>query len=308
MEDFETNIGSAAESAEMSESHDNEFIEGLLEGIEVEPETMNFGEESETPEETEPETKEEAEGAESAEKEAESEPEMISFKEHGKDFSAPKDVVEAFAKAVGRNIENLVDVYQKGCNYDKLNERYAEALKDSEALEKLAIARSLNKEALRAEVLATLEESKINEVVAEIKEKNPGISEETAKELAKFRIEQQKPKAEDVKEGSEQDSEETAARLREIEMFQARHPELSELPNEVIELWKTSGIPLEKAYKGFQDGIKVSELEKELAELKKENIKKEQKVYAREHTPGSATNSAGKAPIDPFVEGLFAEV
>ena len=133
-----------------------------------------------------------------------------------------------------------------------------------------------------------------------------GISEETARELAKFRLNEQKPKAQPVKEESE-DSEETAARLREVEMFQANHPELPALPNEVIELWEKSGISLEKAFEGFQNKNKVEELEKKIAALEKENMKKEQKVYAKETSPGSANSAAGKPAVDPFVEGLFAK-
>ena len=109
-----------------------------------------------------------------------------------------------------------------------------------------------------------------------------------------------------VKEESE-DSEETAARLREVEMFQANHPELPALPNEVIELWEKSGISLEKAFERFQNKNKVEELEKKIAALEKENMKKEQKVYAKETSPGSANSAAGKPAVDPFVEGLFAK-
>ena len=130
MDDMETNVVTGAESPEAAESHSNdEFIEGFAEEFGIELET-------EEPTETKPEEEKEAEAAESGEKEAESEPEMISFTEAGKKFSAPKEAVEAFAKAVGRNAESIIDIYQKGCNYDKLNEKLNEALKYSEAFEK----------------------------------------------------------------------------------------------------------------------------------------------------------------------------
>ena len=98
MEEMETNVVSGAESPEVAESQsNNEFIEGFAEEFGIEFET-----ETEEPTETEPEEEKEAEAAESGEKEPEKVPEMISFKEAGKDFSAPKEAVEAFAKAVGR--------------------------------------------------------------------------------------------------------------------------------------------------------------------------------------------------------------
>ena len=314
-------ISAAASTEDVAASYDDEFIDGFSEafGMKAEEKTDGFevvgeigdpGEPGEPgvpeTEEAEPETEKETEDAESTEKDAESEPEMISFKEAGKEFSAPKEAVEAFAKAVGRSVESIIDVYQKGCNYDKLNERLGEALKDSEAFEKIALTRNMSKEMLRTELLAQLERAEIDNAVARIKAENPGINEEVARELAKFRINEQKPKAPPVNEENK-DSEETAARLREVEMFQAKHPELPALPNEVIELWEKSGISLEKAFEGFQNKNKVEELEKKIAALEKENMKKEQKVYAKETSPGSANSAAGKPAVDPFVEGLFAK-
>lgn len=304
MAEIETTIVPEAESEGLAESHDdNVFDKGFEEEFGIEPEEE---EKTEEPEKAEPEEKKEAEAAESDAGEDENEPEMISFKEAGKEFSAPKEAVEAFAKAVGRDAASLIDVYQKGCNYDKLNEKLSEALKDSEAFEKIALSRNIDKETLRNELLATLEKAELDTAVAKIKNENPGISEETARELAKFRINEQKPKAEAKKE-EKKDSEETAARLREVEIFQAKHPELGTLPNEVIELWEKSGISLEKAFEGFQNKNRVSELEKKIAEMEKEKKKEEQKAYAKETSPGSASSAAGKTEEDPFLEAFFRD-
>lgn len=301
MEEIETNINSGAESADLAESHDNDaFIDGFNDEFGFEEETEET-EETKEPETTPEETKE-TEETESPEKEAESEPEMISFKEAGKEFSAPKEAVEAFAKAVGRDAASLIDIYRKGCNFDKLNNKLTEALKDSEAFEKLAAMRNLDKNTLRAELIATIEKSEIDGVVAQIKRESPGIGEETARELAKFRLEQAKPKEEPAKE--EKNSEDHLARLREVEIFQAKHPDLGSLPNEVIDLWEKSGISLEKAFEGFEAKARVSELEKELAEMKTKQKKEDQKTYAKEHSPGSATSAAGVTEKDPFLEAF----
>lgn len=312
---MDNEVISAAASTDVAESYNDEFIDGFFEAFGIsksEEKTDGFeveDERGEVPAETEetgPVGDKGLEGAKSTEKDAESVPEMISFKEAGKKFSAPKEAVEAFAKAVGRDVNNLIDIYQKGCNYDKLNDKLSSALKDSEAFEKIAAMRNMQKDALREELLASLDKAEIDRVVAKIKSENPGITEETARELAKFRLNEQKPKAEPVKE-VEDNSEETAARLREVEMFQANHPELPALPNEVIELWEKTGISLEKAFEGFQNKNKVEELEKKIAALEKENMKKEQKAYANETSPGSATSAAGTVDVDEFVEGLFKE-
>ena len=298
MDEMEANIVTGSETPEVAESYGDEFDKAFSEefGFEIERE------ETEEPEK-EPETEKEAGAAESDDGNTESEPEMISFKEAGKEFSAPRDAVEAFAKAVGRNAESIIDIYQKGCNYDKLNERLNEALKDSEAFAKIAEIRGTEKERARTEILAMLEESKTSGVVARIKAENPGISEETARELAKFRLNEQKPKADEPKEEQE-DSEETAARLREVDMFMAKHPDLPALPNEVIETWKKSGISLENAFENFRNRERVSELEKEIAEMKTKQRKEEQKAYAKETSPGSAVSAAGVTEKDPFLEAF----
>lgn len=300
MEELETNIVSEAESSGLAESHDDDvFDKGFMEEFGIEPEEPAKTEE---PKESEPETEEEAEAAESGEKEPEKEPEMISFKEAGKDFSAPKEAVEAFAKAVGRSVESIIDVYQKGCNYDKLNEKLSEALKYSEAFDRIAQFQNKEKSALREELLATIEKTQLDGVVARIKEENPGINDAAAKELANFRLKEQQPKAEAPKE--EKNSEEISARLREVEIFQAKHPELPTLPNEVIELWEKTGISLESAFEGFQNKNKVAELEKKIAEMELKQKKDEQKALAKETSPGSASSAAGVVGKDPFLEAF----
>lgn len=311
---MDNEVISVAASTDIAESYnDDEFINGFSDALGInnsEEKTNGFEVEDENEEhpteteETEPETKEETEEAESPEKEAESKPEMISFKEAGKEFSAPKEAVEAFAKAVGRDAASLIDIYQKGCNYDKLNEKLSEAMKDSAAFERMAAGQHMAKDTLREEILARLNKAELNGVVTRIKNESPGISEEAARELAKFRLASAKPKEEPAKE---ENIEEHKARLREVEIFQAKHPELGTLPNEVIELWEKSGIPLEKAFEGWHAQNRVSELEKELAEMKTKQKKDEQKAYAKNISPGSATSAAGKPAVDPFVEGLFAK-
>lgn len=300
-EDFRSGLGEAfgfeTESEEPQVFGDSEEKEAYGNEPVGEPGEQGVPENAET---------EETGAAESGEQ-GEKAPETVSFVESGRKFSAPKEAVEAFAKAVGRSSESLIDVYQKGCNYDKLKAQLDEAKKDGEIFEKLGAVRGITAQQAKEELLANVERIPVEEMVKQILGENPGMNKETAKELARFRIEQQKPKAEAGKIEEEGSSEETEGRLREIEMFQAKHPELLELPNEVIEIWKESGISLEKAYEGFVDKIKISELEKKIAELEKGNKLKEQKDYAAGHSPGSATTAAGKPAVDEFVEGLFKE-
>lgn len=251
------------------------------------------------------ETKE-TEAAESGEQGGETQ-ETVSFVESGRKFSAPKEAVEAFAKAVGRSSESLIDVYQKGCNYDKLKAQLDEAKKDGEIFEKLGAVRGITAQQAKDEVLANVERVPVERMVQQILDQNPGMKKETAEELARFRIDQQKPKAEAGKIEEEGRSEETEGRLREIDIFEANHPELGKLDNAVIEAWEKTGVSLEAAWAAFSAKDEAAKLRAENEKLKRELTFKGQKDYAAGHSPGSATTAAGKPAVDEFVEGLFKE-
>lgn len=321
---MENDIVSGAASTDVAASYnDEDFSAGLAEAFGFEREepagAAESGEESEGSEEipegqtkteeteTEPEPTEggEEKAAESG-AESTTAPKMLFFKEHGKEFGVPEEAVEAFAKGVGRDSASIIDIYQKGCNYDALLRRFNEANEFSEAFEKIAGFQNRTKEEVKAELLEMIERIPVDRMTAEIQKANPGMTEAVARELAEHRIGLSKPKAEE-KPKEEDDSEETAAKLREIDIFQANHPELPKLPNEIIELWKRTGFSLEEAYEGFRTREENEALKKELEELRKEKTKTAQKEYSREHSPGSANSAFGNVKVDPFIEGLFAE-
>lgn len=322
--DEENSIVSGAASTDVGATYsDEDFRSGLGEafGLETEseePQVFGDSEEGQEAYGNEPvgepgepgvpenaETKE-AEAAESGEQ-GESAPETVSFVESGRKFSAPKEAVEAFAKAVGRSSESLIDVYQKGCNYDKLKAQLEEAKKDGEIFEKLGAVRGITAQQAKEELLANVERIPVEEMAKKILRENPGINKETAKELAQFRIEQQKPKAEAGKIAEEGSFEETEGRLREIEIFEANHPELGKLDNAVIEAWEKTGVSLEAAWAAFSAKDEAEKLRAENEKLRRELTLKGQKDYAAGHSPGSATTAAGKPAVDEFVEGLFKE-
>ena len=304
------NIGTVAESAGEAESfNDEEFYSGLFDGEDFnEEEEENLFDEGETEEkEAQPEAQEE--------KEAESEPEPVeepkepeeklSFVEHGKTFSVPKKAAESLAEALGISPAQLIDIYQKGCAFDSQKAKLEAAQKDGAVINELARLRGITADDLRAEINAQIEQIPLDQALAQIKAEHPGIPDGAAAELAKLRIEAQKPKAEEPK--AEENTEEDAARLREVDMFISRHAAegITALPNEVIEAWKKTNISLEEAFQNFKVKARNEELEKEIAELKKEKAKDEQRTYAKEHSPGSSSSAAGKV-ADEFVEALFA--
>lgn len=297
-EDFRSGLGEAfgfeTESEEPQVFGDSEEKEAYGNEPVGEPGEQGVPENAET----------EENGAAESGEQGESAPEMVSFVESGRKFSAPKEAVEAFAKAVGRSSESLIDVYQKGCNYDKLKAQLAEAKKDSEIFEKFGAFRGISVQQAKEELLANVERIPIINTAKEILRENPGMKKEAAEELARFRIGEQKPKADGPKEESKDDSE---GKLREIEIFEARHPEIGSLSNEVIEAWEKTGIPLEAAFEAFNARKEAKTLREENERLRKEIKQRDQKSYAIGHSAGSATSAAGKVETDEFVAGLFKE-
>lgn len=221
--------------------------------------------------------------------------------EHAKE-KAFNEAVEAFAKSLGKKPEEIFEILQKGKEFDELSEKFGEAKKDTEVFEKLAKLRGISKDEMKEEILWALERATVEKAVAEIMEENPGMNRETARELADFRFE--KNRAENFV--PEEDASE--AMLSELEEFLAKHSGegIERLAGSVVEEWE-GGIPLEAA---FEKNRLFKENEKLLAEIEKfknEQIKENQKIYAKEHSTGSATSAAGIFGADEFAEGLFKE-
>lgn len=306
---MDENIEAVAESAAGTESSNDDIFENLFEGEDFEPQEEDpFEEKAEELPKEEPPEEEKKEEAESEEGEAESAPEMISFVEHGKDFSIPKEAAEGFAKALGIGVDKLIDIYQKGCAFDTQKEKLEAAKGDAAVIEKLAQLRGITANDLRNEISAQIEKIPLDNAVKQIKAEFPGIPESAAQELAKARIgkEEEKPSSQEP-ETDEKVTEEKAARLREVQLFVANHAAegITDLPNEVIDIWEKSGISLEKAYESFKNSEKVKELEKKIAAFEKEKAMEKQKNYAKEHSSGSASSAAGQQKMDEFIEGLF---
>ena len=78
------------------------------------------------------------------------------------------------------------------------------------------------------------------------------------------------------------------------------------ISNGVLEEWE-GGIPLETAFEKHRLFKENEKLFAEIEKMKNEKIKEAQKIYAKEHAPGSGTSAAGVSGLDEFVEGLFRE-
>lgn len=212
--------------------------------------------------------------------------------EHGEEFPEHED----------ENDEHAENSEERGKELEKLRRELIKAEKDSEVLEKLAEIRGISKEEMRDEILWAIGKAAEEKMVFEIMAENPGMNRETARELARFRLE--------VKKAEKNIPEKSAgeAMLLELEKFLSAHSGegIKSLDNEIVSEWE-GGIPLETAFEKFRLSAENARLLLELEELQKEKEAQALKNYAREHSPGSARSAAGIPGFDEFVEGLFKE-
>lgn len=224
----------------------------------------------------------------------------------GREICVPKEAVLAFAKAMGKDAGEIIEIYQKGSCFDELMRRFNIAKKDTEVFEKIAGIRGIGKEEIKEEILGVLKKARFEKAVAEIEEANPGIDREIAEELAKFRIEAKKPRK-DEKEKNEEEKK-IRERLKEIDRFMAKHSSegVETLDNSVIDEWE-NGVPLEKAFCSFMLIQENKRLLEEIEKMKQGKTMDDQRSYAREHSVGSVYSPVGNEKIDEFIEGLFRE-
>ena len=222
------------------------------------------------------------------------------FDEHEK--NAVEKAVFELAKVLGKKPEEVSAILKKGEEFDGLSEKLGKAKDDSEIFEKLAEMRGISKEEMKEEILWALEKATTEKAIGEIMAANPGMNRETAKELANFRLELKKMKAEKPEEDRNE------AMLSELENFLSKHSGegIEKISNGVLEEWE-GGIPLETAFEKHRLFKENEKLFAEIEKMKNEKLKEAQRIYAKEHAPGSGTSAAGVSGFDEFVEGLFKE-
>ena len=99
--------------------------------------------------------------------------------EHGENSAFEKALLD-FAKAFGKEPEEIAKILKKGEEFDELSEKFGKAKGDSEIFEKLAEIRGISKEEMKEEILWALEKATFEKEVSEILEANPGMNRETA--------------------------------------------------------------------------------------------------------------------------------
>lgn len=238
--------------------------------------------------------------------EEEKEPVGADIFDCGKNIRIPEEAVAAFAKAAGKSIGEVIEIYQKGCCFDELMKRYKAGTADTEAFEKIAGIRGIGKEEIKAEILGVIEKAQFEKALALIEEENPGISKETAAELARFRLEKKKPQILEKKKSEKEKR--LAEKIREIDSFSEKHSAegIKSIDRSVLAEWE-KGTPLEKAFYNFMLMEENKRLSEEIEKMKTEKTMDDQKAYAKTHSAGSVSSSAKNVKLDEFIEGLFKE-
>lgn len=315
--EIDTGAAAASEGMDAASSAGDDFLAGFFgedeEATEPQAEEATEGNTEETAN-PEPEQNDQAESpAEPAKV-----PEMVTFTEHGKNYQIEREILSGFAKAVGRTPEEVIGLYQKGCGFDALNERYQSAVGDSDIIESLAKMMGKTVDQQRAELKGSVERFPIDQMKEMLMAKNPSLTEAEAERWATAEIEARKAKeasSEEAKAKAEAekrnaaDEEYRAGKVREIEAFGAAHPEIKPedpLPAEVVEAFQ-NGKSLEDAYQSYLLKRQVEDLQKENETLRTAKKKAEQQGYARSHAAGSAATNAAAEAKDPFLVGLFGE-
>lgn len=281
--EMENSAGETAESGLGTESSEGGFLEGFLE----EEPTAPLSEDPDSSEET-------ADRAESGSPE-ENEAETVGFVEHGQKYFVNKRALSAFAGAVGKKPEEVIELYQKGCGFDGVSQRLSAAKEDSDLISACAHFAGLSENAVRERLSEILDKAPVAKRQAEILTQNPGLSEEDAERFALAEVGQENARREKI-----------SGKIREIDAFMERHPAVSTVPEPVRTAFE-NGTPLEDAYENWMLRQQVEALKQELFEAETGKAKADRADYARTHSAGSAKSAVGTEGRDLFLEGLFGK-
>lgn len=188
------------------------------------------------------------------------------------------------------DLEDVVKNYQKGLNYDTLQDKL-NALSESKQIkliERLAKESDMTPDEYVEYVVRTEEQNKLNELVEK------GLSDEEAKEVLEAKkIKQQMQLEKEQREREQKAKEEADKRDKDNEEFIKAFPDVKEIPKEVL-------LNAEKS------SLKLAYTEYLLQQAKKEI----EQLRVKEKTPVTSVTEHGSVPKekkDDFLTGLFGE-
>lgn len=261
-------------------------LENIFEDDMESSEDINEPEEVEEPQREEPE--------ESAQP---SDSEVITAKFLDREIPLDKAAVEKLSSAAGLSPDDLITVFQKGLNYDRVKET-AESLKNAKEIQILdAYAKSAGMS--REEYLLYLERQKEEldrqTKVTQLKQQYPDGSPELLDELAARRSMDEKLKRQ-MELTRRQSLQGEMIRRQWVDFFK-EHPEITDasaLPKEVMERVMAGETP-SAAYTRYEK----DRLERELAALRQHEENKEKAM-------GGAKGDGAEEEKDAFLAGFLA--
>lgn len=196
--------------------------------------------------------------------------------------------------------EQAIELAQKGKNYDKIYERLQNLQNDPirQVFEEQARRAGLTVEEYANRIVQFQNESDINRIARDFKEKNPDATDEIAEQYARAehqnRMNQRQQELDLQRQQMEQSRQEQAR--NEVLDFQRVYPDvdIAKLPKEVIDDIN-SGTSLMSAYRAYE----ISQLKTELSALRKNEENKSRSVGALNE------NNSNESGEDPFLTGLL---
>ena len=270
----------AGSESETSFDYDNLF--DLTEDDSEEETTEETTEVEETEDEAE-ETEDEEE-TEEADEETTEEEETVDFKYFGQTSKLNKIAVEVVGEGMGKSVDEVITLLQKGANYD--NTKYAEAngMNRQEYIKFLedqlpSLAESIQRNKVSSEHPEWDDEKVELAVKLNLKEMNTARAEKEQKEKEEAEFELYKPHLE----------------------FLKKYPDVTEYPDEVAAEIENGISPI-VAYEAY---LQKQEYEQKINELNKKIAKEERKQKNKATTTGSLKENDGDNETDWFSEGLF---
>ena len=248
-------------------------------------------EETTEEEETEEEETEDEEETEESDEETTEEEETVDFKYLGQTSKLNKAAIEKIGFGMGKNIEEVVALLQKGANYEntpvhKLIDKYAEAN---------GMGREEYIKFLEDGLPGLAENIQKNKVLSE----HPDWDEEKVNLAVQLNLSKMNSARAEKEEKAKKDAEFELYKPH-IE-FLRKYPEVTEYPEEVAADIEKGISPI-VAYEAYQQR---KEYAAKLEELNKKTAKEAKKEKNKAKTTGSLKENDGDVETDWFSEGLF---
>lgn len=198
-------------------------------------------------------------------------------------------------------LQEAVTLAQKGMNYDRAIERESKKYeRERGLLDYYAKQSGMTYEEYTNYLDARREEVALQNELKAVREKNPDISDDLAREIAQLRSERNREKIE--REEADRKAAQEAERIKPWKDFIARYPDVKDiqnLPPDVAKEIEAGRTPVEA-----MQSHEIAELKNQIEELNGKLQTKEKNQKNKEKAIGSVASSTADAKVDAFMAGL----